>query len=131
MNTNSAPDIATVDINSVVARYLQAWNEKDPAARRAIIDEVWAVDGHYTDPMADLVGQDALDAVIAAVQGQFPGFVFTLGSVDAHHDLARFTWNLGPEGEEALVVGFDVARLDGAGRIQSIQGFLDKVPAGL
>ena len=126
MSTNS-----TSSISGVVAQYLQAWNETDPAARRAIIDEVWAVDGTYTDPMADVAGRDAIDAVIAAVQGQFPGLVFTLGPVDAHHDQARFTWNLGPEGAEELVVGFDVAVLDGDGRIRAVYGFLDKVPAGL
>jgi hypothetical protein len=33
-----------------------------------------------------------------------------------------------PDGE-ALVVGFDVAELDGDGRIRQVLGFLDKVPA--
>ena len=63
-------------------------------------------------------------------KGQFPGLVFTLaGPVDAHHDLARFTWHLGPQGEEALVVGFDVMVLGDDGRIRHVHGFLDKVPA--
>jgi hypothetical protein len=49
--------------------------------------------------------------------------------VDAHHNLARFTWNLGPEGGEPIVVGFDVAVLTEEGRISQVHGFLDKVPA--
>jgi hypothetical protein len=32
-------------------------------------------------------------------------------------------------GEEATVVGFDVAEVDAAGRISQVLGFLDKVPA--
>ncbi|MFC7645190.1 hypothetical protein ACFQX6_34520 [Streptosporangium lutulentum] len=73
-----------------------------------------------------------IDATIGAVQQQFPGLVFTLGGdVDAHHNLARFTWNLGPEGGEAIVVGFDVAVLTEDGRIQTVHGFLDRVPAAL
>jgi hypothetical protein len=55
--------------------------------------------------------------------------VFTLaGPVDAHHRQARFTWGLGPEGAEPLVVGFDVAVTDETGRLTAVLGFLDKVP---
>ena len=68
---------------------------------------------------------------IAAVQEQFPGFEFRLaGPVDGHHDLARFTWELGPAGAEAPIVGFDVAVTGGDGRLRSVLGFLDRVPAG-
>ena len=64
------------------------------------------------------------------MQGQFPGFVFTpAGPVDAHHQQARFTWGLGPAGAEPVVVGFDVAVTGDDGRITTVLGFLDKVPA--
>jgi len=56
--------------------------------------------------------------------------VFTLvGPVDTHHRQARFTWGLGPEGAEPLVLGFDVAVADEADKIVSVLGFLDKVPS--
>ena len=41
----------------------------------------------------------------------------------------RFTWGLGPADAEPLVVGFDVVVLDDEGRIDTVLGFLDKVPA--
>jgi len=117
-------------MKDVIARYLACWNETDPAARRKMIDETWAEDGRYIDPLADARGRDALDATIAAAQGQFPGFVFTLaGPVDAHHQQARFTWGLGPEGAEPLVVGFDVAVTDDDNKIHTVLVFLDKFPA--
>ena len=115
-----------MNMNDLVARYLQTWNETDPAARRKAIDDLWAPDGVYSDPMATAEGRDQIDATIAAVQGQFAGLAFTLASpVDAHDDVARFTWNLGDE----FVVGFDVLVLDADGRIANVYGFLDKVPA--
>jgi hypothetical protein len=49
--------------------------------------------------------------------------------VDANHHQARFTWHLGPASGEPVVIGFDVVVLDRDGRIRSVHGFLDKVPA--
>ncbi|HEY3881140.1 MAG TPA: nuclear transport factor 2 family protein [Trebonia sp.] len=115
-----------MNIGELVTRYLETWNETGTAARRKAIDELWAPDGVYTDPMATAAGRDQIDATIAAVQGQFPGLTFSLaGPVDAHHDIARFTWSLGDE----LVIGFDVLVTDGNGQISNVHGFLDKVPA--
>ena len=117
-------------MSDVAARYLACWNETDPATRRKLIDEVWAGDASYVDPLAEVHGRDAIDATIAAVQAQFPGLVFSLvGPVDAHHRQARFTWGLGEEGAEPLVIGFDVAVTDGDNKIRSVLGFLDKVPS--
>jgi len=111
-------------------RYIDAWNETDPIARRSAVDALFSEDARYVDPMALAQGREAIAATIGAVQGQFPGFVFRLaGPVDAHHEQARFTWELGPAGQEAPIVGFDVALTDGAGRLQTVLGFLDKVPA--
>lgn len=116
------------DLNELVTDYIAAWNETDATARRDRIDALWTEDATLVDPMVEVQGRDAIDATIGAVQAQFPGLVFRLGPVDAHHDQARFTWELGPADGEALVVGFDVAVFDG-GRIRSVYGFLDKVPA--
>lgn len=119
---------ATTDL---AHRYLAAWNETDPAARGAALAALFADDVRYTDPLVTVEGRDALDATIGAVQQQFPGFAFRLaGPVDAHHDQLRFTWELGPAGQEAPVAGFDVAVLDGDGRIRTVLGFLDRVPSG-
>ncbi|BBH68483.1 isomerase [Actinoplanes sp. OR16] len=119
------------DFDSVVDRYLAVWNETGATARRQLVDDLFAPDVRYVDPMASVAGRDALDGLIGAVQQRFPGLVFSrgAGAVDAHHDQGRFTWHLGPDGGEALVVGFDVAELDGEGRIVRVLGFLDRVPA--
>jgi hypothetical protein len=114
----------------IAQRYIGTWNETDPAARRAALEALWAADGRYRDPLADVTGLEQLDATIAAVQAQFPTFVFRLaGAVDGHGSQCRFRWELGPEGQEAPVVGFDVAVLDPEGKIQAVLGFLDRVPA--
>jgi hypothetical protein len=120
----------TTPTATLVQRYLDAWNATDPAERRAAVEAVFAPNARYVDPLADVTGTDALDALIAGAQEQFPGMRFTpVGEVDAHHDVCRFQWGLGPEGAEPLVVGFDVAIVGADGRITGVAGFLDKVPA--
>jgi hypothetical protein len=120
----------TTPTATLVQRYLAAWNATDPVERRAAIEAVFAPEARYVDPLADVTGTDALDALIAGAQEQFPGMRFTpVGEVDAHHDVCRFQWGLGPEGAEPLVIGFDVAMVGADGRITGVAGFLDKVPA--
>lgn len=116
-------------MQDVIERYIAAWNQTDPQLRRKLIDEVWAPDASYIDPLAEAHGRDAIDATIAAVQDQFPGLTFTLlDAVDTHHRQARFTWGLGPAGAAPAVIGFDVAVAAESGQLTSVFGFLDKVP---
>jgi hypothetical protein len=118
------------DTERLVRRYIAVWNERDGARRRQAIDTTFTADVRYTDPLADLSGIDEFDAVVVAVQAQFPELVFSFGgAVDAYHDTARFTWRLAsPYGGEAPVVGFDVVHVND-GKIGRVYGFLDKVPA--
>jgi hypothetical protein len=119
------------DFNGVAERYIAAWNETDADARAKAVADLWTEDAELTDPLTYVTGHEGIGAVIAGAQQMFPGFVFTLGGrVDGHHDIARFTWHLGPEGTaEPVVIGFDVVALAEDGRIRSVHGFLDKVPA--
>ncbi|MGW7509880.1 nuclear transport factor 2 family protein [Streptomyces massasporeus] len=116
----------------VVARYFEAWNAEDPAARAKAVAAAWTEDGGYTDPLADVRGHEEIAAVIAAAREQFPGFAFRLtGVVDGHHDIARFSWELVSTADgSAPVAGSDVITLDGQDRIRAVLGFLDRVPAG-
>ncbi|MFD9431163.1 nuclear transport factor 2 family protein [Streptomyces sp. NPDC060002] len=117
---------------NAVARYFEAWNARGPEALAKAVTAAWAVDGGYTDPLADVRGHEGIAAVIAATHAQFPGFTFRLtGAVDGHHDTAHFSWELVSEADGAApVAGSDVVVLDTEDRIASVLGFLDRVPAG-
>jgi len=117
-------------IHELVDRYLQIWNQREPAARGAGVRAVFSDACSYTDPLAAVTGHDGVDRFIAGVQQQFAGVRFVLaGAVDTHHDVARFTWHARAEGRaEPLAIGFDVVVVD-AGRIQQVVGFLDKLPS--
>jgi hypothetical protein len=119
------------DITATIDRYIEIWNDTDTRRRQGLIAQTFTEDAAYVDPLAAIEGRDAIDATVAAIQTQFPGHAFRLaGPVDAHHNLARFNWEMVPDGAgEALVVGFDVAVLAEDGKMQNVHGFLDKIPA--
>jgi hypothetical protein len=115
-------------MSDIVEQYLATWNAEG-TEREALLAEHWSPRATYVDPLAEVTGTTAVGAMIDAVHAQFPDFVFSQASdADAHHRQLRFTWGLGPEGEEPVVVGFDVVVLGEDGRIQDVRGFLDRVP---
>jgi hypothetical protein len=117
------------DFAAIAAKYLDAFNAADADERRKLVDELFAADVTYVDPMAAVSGREGVSAFIDAAHQQFPGWVFSpAGRVDGHGAQARFGWGLGPAGEEPPVLGFDVVVLDGDGRITQVLGFLDRVP---
>ena len=120
------------DLTAIVDKYLAAWNETDAADRRRQIDELWAADGTYTDPLAAVAGRDGFSQLIGAAQQQFSELQFVRGATyDEHHNVVRFTWALVPApGAEPVVIGFDVAEVNEEGQISNVYGFIDKMPAG-
>lgn len=109
--------------------YIAAWNETDPHARRNMVADTWTADAVYVDPLAAVEGHDGVADLIGAVQERFPGFRFALlGEPDGHGEHVRFSWSLGPDGQEPPIKGSDYVRVVG-GRLKSVTGFLDQVPA--
>jgi hypothetical protein len=119
-------DTATAASTSkVVEAYFAMWNETDPARRRAAIQAAWSEQASYVDPMFAAEGADGLDALVAGVHQQFPGHRFRLTeAVDAHHDRARWGWELaGPDGGAPIAAGVDFAVLAPDGRLREVTGF--------
>ncbi|MFC4944539.1 nuclear transport factor 2 family protein [Pseudonocardia sp. GCM10023141] len=120
---------STVTAAAAVAAYIRPWNITDAAERAAAVDAAVTPDVRFVDPLSDLTGSAALSAAIGGVQSQFAGMELRLhGDVDAHHDVARFQWALGPAGAEPLVIGFDTVTFAADGRIATVSGFFDQVP---
>lgn len=112
----------------IAERYLAAWNEREPAARRAQVAQVFAPDASYLDPMMRGSGVDGIDGMIGAAQQQFPGCRFALhGTPSGHNDVVRFSWSLAAEAapEAPLALGTDFATIDADGRLVRVTGFLD------
>ena len=126
----STAERSSAAVEAAVAAYVESWNETDPARRQAAIARAWSPQARFRDPVMASDGHAGLDAMLAAVQARFPGFVLKRTSpVDAHNGSARFTWSLGPASGPTVVEGVDFCALDAEGRLESVVGFFDKIPA--
>ena len=113
----------------IVEAYVASWNETDAGKRRAAVARAWAEAGRYRDPLMASDGHAGVDAMLAGVQAKFPGFVLTRTSpVEAHNGHLRFAWSLGPAGGPGIVEGVDFCALAPDGRLQSVVGFIDRMP---
>lgn len=116
------------DVDLMVDRYIAIWNERDANLRLELISDTWSEDASYLDPLMGGEGHGGINAMVAGIQTQFPGYRFRRTSdVDAHHDRVRFGWELGPEGGPAFAGGVDFGVMVD-GHLRSITGFLDFAP---
>lgn len=116
------------DAQTLAHLYLDAWNERDEGRRRDLVSRTYTEEARYLDPLMEGCGHGGITAMIGAAQTQFPGHRFRLASgVDTHHDHARFSWELAPDGGQVAARGTDVGRIVG-GRFASVVGFLDGMP---
>jgi len=104
----SSPIASAPSPEAIADAYVAAWNETDPARRRAGIAAAWAEAGTYRDP-------------VMAADGP--------AGIDAHSGALRFTWSLGPASGPSVVEGVDFCTLAPDGRLASVVGFIDKAPA--
>lgn len=110
----------------LIHRLLDATNDSDPISRRSTLHDICTADFVYVDPEREVTGPSALDALFARVQSEIPtgcGFILT-EPVNAHHQLARFKWKLGPDDGPGILSGSDVAVFCD-GRIQQVFAFFD------
>ena len=114
--------------DTIADLYIAAWNAGQADARRALLAEAWSEEARYTDPMMKGEGREGIAAMIEAARTRFPGLAFNrTGKIDSHGPFIRFSWALGAEGSAPAALGTDVVRLDAAGRITEVIGFLDAI----
>lgn len=121
----------TIDSTAVLDGYFEMWNTTDAAARRAVIERVWAPDGRSTDPMAAVQGHDEIDAMVGGTQAVYVDHRFRLaGEPDRHHDRLLFFWEMIDGDGGTVVAGLDSVLLADDGRIADLTGFFGPTPSG-
>ena len=113
----------------LIRSYFAAWNESDGTCRGGLAAQTFAASARYVDPNADVVGPAGFSEMVAAVQGQYPGYRVRLGgTVETHHDLVRFVWEILDTGGNVALTGLDVGQVGPDGRFASLHGFFGVTP---
>ena len=119
----------TTNPANIATRYLEAWNERDGARRRALIAALWADDAAFRDPIMAGDGHAGIDQVIEGVQTRYPNFRFRqIGQADGFGDYVRLSWGLGPAAGDAPIKGTDFGLVE-QGRLKDVTGFFDQLPS--
>jgi nuclear transport factor 2 (NTF2) superfamily protein len=120
------------DIDALIRKYVASWNEEDAAARRRVIDEVWAADGVYRNASTEFAGQSGIAEAVSEAYEAFTtnGYMFRVATIDTNHDAVRYRWEMVPAaGGDPDSIGTHVAMLDMDGRLISDHQFIDKAPS--
>jgi ketosteroid isomerase-like protein len=117
---------ASTPIADVVQGYFTMWNETDPDRRRQAIASTWSPEASYLDPLFEAGDPMAMEEMVLAVHQRFPGHRFRrTDAVDAHHDRARWGWELVSPDGDVVAAGVDFAVLAADGRLRQVTGFLE------
>jgi uncharacterized protein YndB with AHSA1/START domain len=114
-------------MGSILDTYISAWAERDPLARRRLLEQCWAEDGVFQDAMGYAEGLDELDDYIATAQRFAPNVVMTNdGTPSRSHGFVNHRWRMiGPDGT-TMMTGTNTLELTDDGRIRSVIGFWDR-----
>lgn len=112
-------------LTALIDGYCAAWSEAESARRSAMLAQVLADDATYTDPTVRVTGIEALSGHIGTVLAATPGAkVSRTSRVEAHHDVARFAWQMTLADGTGLPEGVDfVERTPDGARLRNITGF--------
>ena len=117
-------------ISTLLTRNLHdIFGENDPARRRAAIDEIFAEDCVFYDPMGGVYrGRDEIDRVAGEIRATHSDFEYRpIAEPEELGNAGRVQWVEGRPSEAPAVAGTDfiIAR---DGRIAALYLFFDRLP---
>jgi hypothetical protein len=117
-------------VDELIARYFDAWNERDADERRRLLADCLTDDVELVDPVGRARGHGGLSARIGQYHVDAPDTeVVPASGVDAHNDVVRYAWKIvGTEGN-VVMEGLDVAQRADDGRLARILMFHGPLPA--
>ena len=108
---------------------LTVWRAPDRDARMRILERCAAPSITYANPLARVVGVEAVSAHIGEIGARFPGHhpVRTSG-IDIHHNYARFEWAMQDRAGRRVLYGVDIHTFDATPAIASVVSFFGPPP---
>jgi hypothetical protein len=119
----------TIDAQQLADSYAAVWNQADPAARRAEIEQLWRPDGEHFVTTREVRGYAALEERVTGAYDKnvrIAGHSFrAVRNAQKLRDVITFNWEMiEPATREVLAVGLEFLRVDADGRIVSDHQFI-------
>ncbi len=119
--TGPVPEAAAATVEAAVDAYFAAWNERDAAARDALLDVAIADACELDGPTGTFRGRDAILRLIVSLQDRMGGAVTVrTGPVEMADGVIRFPWQVRTGGGDSLLGGVDVVEVATDGRLARI-----------
>jgi catechol 2,3-dioxygenase-like lactoylglutathione lyase family enzyme len=110
--------------NAIVERHFEIWNGTDGAKRTAAMNDIYASDIEVLDNHFSAVGSGQINQFVDNLHEKFPGYKFTVKSIESHHNIIRAYWQNGSEANPAAVTGMDLFVIEN-GKVQKLYVFVD------
>ena len=112
-------DIQQENLNKMLA----VWNTTDPDEQVALVEAALEHNVHLADPNHNIIGRQAFLDMVAQVQAQIPGAIYSRASeLDVQNNFYRYHWAIHLN-DELIMPGFDVTEVNDAGKIVKVLGF--------
>ena len=110
--------------DQVIGAFVAAWNTRDEAERRRLLERCWAEDGVFIHSSGEFAGRKAQESNIRSSVEQWPdGAHVEISPVEEHHRWLEYTWRiLRPDGS-LFAAGMHVAKRAADGRLQKVINF--------
>jgi hypothetical protein len=119
-------------IEEILGRYTATWTENDPARRRELIADLYALDAYYANQGNEYHGTEGVEIAVVRNWDKFisHGYTFEVaGGAAAHHGSARVPWRmLAPDGATVAAAGMQFLVLDDTGRVRGDYQFITQAP---
>jgi hypothetical protein len=123
-------DTIVSELDTTVDAHLAGYCEPNRVRRLELLQQAWSASGRLIDPPFDGTGPEGIAAMVDAVLTHYPNHTFRrTTAVDAHHEYARYAWELVAEDGTVAVGGTDFVTVDADGKLATIAGFFGDLTA--
>jgi catechol 2,3-dioxygenase-like lactoylglutathione lyase family enzyme len=110
--------------NAIVERHFEIWNGTDEPKRIAAMNDIYASDIEVLDNHFSAIGNNEINKFVNGLHKKYPGYKFTVKSLEMHHNIIRVYWQNGPKAKPDTVTGMDLFVLEN-GKVQKLYVFVD------
>lgn len=121
----SGNEVADVAKNkALVQRHFEIWNGTDEDSRIAAMNDIYASNIEVVDHHFVATGIAEINTFVNGLHNKYPGYKFTVKSIESHHNLIRVYWQNGPKSKPDAVTGMDLFVMEN-GKAQKLYVFVD------